>query len=70
MSNLTAQKMVFGEAIDQPGTAFIAAKFDGLLGMAWPSIAVDKVTPFFQQLVAERSVNNSIFGFYLDRFVA
>ena len=68
VSNLTAQRQVFGEAVQQPGTAFVAAKFDGLLGMAWPSISVDNVTPFFQQLVAESAVNSSVFGFYLDRF--
>ena len=61
--------MIFGEAITQPGTAFVAAKFDGLLGMAWPALSVDKITPFFQELVAENVLGKtkSVFGFYLDR---
>ena len=35
--------------------------------MAWPSIAVSGVTPFFQQLMAEGVIDNPVFGFYLNR---
>lgn len=44
-------------------------KFDGILGMAWPSIAVDKVTPVFQNMYSEHLVSKDVFGFYLNRFV-
>ena len=42
-------------------------KFDGILGMAWPEIAVDKVTPLFQNMVKQGLVGSPVFGFYLDR---
>ena len=66
VANLTVKKQVFGEAtliVDNPGPT------DGILGMAWPAIAVDGVTPVFQQMMAEGVVQDSVFGFYLNRFV-
>ena len=52
-----------------PGNTFVDDKFDGILGMAWPAISVDKVTPIFQNMVAQKLVNKPVFGFYLDRCV-
>ena len=50
------------------GSTFIDDKFDGILGMGWPAIAVDKVAPVFQNMVAQGLVAKPVFGFYLDRF--
>ena len=59
----------FGEATKQPGETFVDAKFDGILGMAYPSIAEDGVTPVFYNMVSQNLVNDSIFAFYFDRCV-
>ena len=59
----------FAEATKQPGFTFIAAKFDGILGMAFPSISVDEVEPVFYTMVDEKLVSKSVFGFWLDRLV-
>ena len=63
------KSQTFGEAINQPGSTFINAKFDGILGMAFPSIAVDNTTPVFQNMVSQGLVSSPVFGFYLDRYV-
>ncbi|XP_062949638.1 cathepsin D isoform X1 [Cynocephalus volans] len=61
------QWQVFGEATKQPGITFIAAKFDGILGMAYPRISVNDVLPVFDNVMRQKLVDNNIFSFYLNR---
>lgn len=61
------EKQIFGEATKQPGITFIAARFDGILGMAYPRISVNNVVPVFDNLMQQKLVDKNIFSFFLNR---
>ncbi|KAJ1470697.1 aspartic peptidase domain-containing protein, partial [Baffinella frigidus] len=63
IGGLAVKGQTFGEVTHEPGIAFIAAKFDGIMGLAFPTIAVGGVTPpFFNMGLAA-----PVFAFYLNR---
>jgi len=67
MAGLSILKQIFTEATNLPGIAFIASKFDGILGMAFQSISVDNVIPPFYNIIAQGLVSAKLFSFYLNR---
>ncbi|XP_023294530.2 lysosomal aspartic protease-like [Lucilia cuprina] len=67
IEGLTIQDQVFAAATNEPGETFVYSPFDGLIGMAFQSIAVDGVVPPFYNMILQDLVDTEVFSFYLAR---
>lgn len=67
VGDLTVLNQEFGESVYEPGATFVMAKFDGVLGMGYPSLAEILGNPVFDNMMAQRTVDEPVFSFYLSR---
>lgn len=66
IGDLVIENQDFAESVKEPGMAFIMAKFDGILGMGYDTIAVNKMVPPFYNMLSQDLVNKQMFSFWLN----
>lgn len=65
IGDLKVKNQDFAEATSEPGLAFAFGRFDGILGLGYDTISVNKIVPPFYNMVNQKLVDEPVFGFYL-----
>ncbi|XP_053249097.1 gastricsin-like [Podarcis raffonei] len=66
LQNIVVTKQEFGLSENEPGSNFVYAQFDGILGMAYPSLAVGGATTALEGMLQQNLLSQPIFSFYLS----
>ncbi|KAG9330588.1 hypothetical protein JZ751_023724, partial [Albula glossodonta] len=65
VAGITDPNQIFALSTSEPGSFLYYARFDGILGLAFPSIASGGATPVFDNMMSQGLVSQDLFAFYL-----
>jgi len=65
--SLCIEKQSFLESVQEPGATFQVAKFDGLVGMGYDSIAAKGITTPFSKLLKSDKCEEKVFAFWMNK---
>ncbi|XP_022867275.1 cyprosin-like isoform X1 [Olea europaea var. sylvestris] len=67
LGDLVVKDQDFIEATKEPGITFLAAKFDGILGLGFQEISVGNAVPVWYNMVKQGLVKDQVFSFWFNR---
>uniref|UniRef100_A0A8C9NKT7 Embryonic pepsinogen-like n=1 Tax=Serinus canaria TaxID=9135 RepID=A0A8C9NKT7_SERCA len=70
VASLVDTNQLFGLSTAEPGRFFVHVQFDGILGLGYPNLAADGITPVFDNLVNQSLLQENLFSVYLSREAA
>ncbi|KAH6721216.1 aspartic peptidase domain-containing protein [Leptodontidium sp. 2 PMI_412] len=65
IGDLKVKNQIFAEATEEPGLAFAFGRFDGILGLGFDTISVNKIPPPFYNMIDQKLLDEPVFAFYL-----
>lgn len=65
IGDLEIKDQLFAEATAEPGLAFAFGRFDGILGLGYDTISVNKIPPPFYNMIEQGKLDDPVFAFYL-----
>lgn len=65
IGDLKIKNQDFAEATSEPGLAFAFGRFDGILGLGFDTLSVNKIVPPFYQMIDQKLLDEPVFAFYL-----
>jgi saccharopepsin len=65
IGDLKVKGQDFAEATNEPGLAFAFGRFDGILGLGYDTISVNKIVPPFYKMIEQKLLDEPVFAFYL-----
>ncbi len=66
IGDLEIKNQDFAEATSEPGLAFAFGRFDGIMGLGYDTISVNKIVPPFYNMLDEGLLDEPVFAFYLS----
>ncbi|KAI9094231.1 hypothetical protein K1719_026813 [Acacia pycnantha] len=67
LGDLIVKNQDFIEATREPGITFLAAKFDGILGLGFQEISVGNAVPVWYNMLDQQLLKEPVFSFWLNR---
>lgn len=66
IGDITVEGQDFAEATEEPGLAFAFGQFDGIMGLGYDTISVNKIVPPFYKMLDQGLLDEPIVSFYLS----